>query len=202
MSTRLSRKQSQARTRRLLIDAGAKAFRRHGFYRASAEAIAADAGFTRGALYANFDGKEGLFLAVLDEEIVRRRDMLNSPLDPAALAERYEQLLDGDPDWTLALLEFTIHAAREPQLKHALVQRNRELRAAIVSLLDPRAAGAGSARGRGRRQARPRHQHRGIPGTRARPGRRRTSPAGASLRRCTRLTGSGNLKHLDIAPLG
>lgn len=136
MSNRLSRQESQANTRSRLIEAAKVAFREHGFHRASADAIAADAGFTRGALYANFDGKDGLFLAVLDEEIDARYATLSSPTpDAKTLASRYCRLLDEDPEWTLALLEFTIHAARHPELAERLRARNDDLRRLAVNAI-------------------------------------------------------------------
>jgi AcrR family transcriptional regulator len=135
MSSRITRQQSQAQTRRRLIDAAKSAFREHGFHRASADALAAGAGFTRGALYANFDGKEGLFLAVLDEEIEARREAFLPTEDVRGAASVYRALLDGDRGWTLALLEFTTHAARQPELAEQLRLRNRALRAIIVGLL-------------------------------------------------------------------
>jgi AcrR family transcriptional regulator len=135
MSNRPTRKETQARTRERLVTAAAAAFREHGFHRASAEAIAAEAGFTRGALYANFDGKDGLFLAVLDEELVRRQAAFRRSEDPGVMARRYQRLLDRDPGWTLALLEFTIHAARHPPLAVELRRRNEEIRLGIEELI-------------------------------------------------------------------
>jgi AcrR family transcriptional regulator len=135
MSTRISRQESQANTRRRLIEAAKAAFREHGFHRASADAVAADAGFTRGALYANFDGKEGLFLAVLDEEMDARWAVLSQPADAKTAASRYCRLLDDDPEWTLALLEFTIHAARHPELAEQLRARNDDLRRLAVDAI-------------------------------------------------------------------
>lgn len=132
MSKRVNRQESQANTRRRLIKAAKAAFREHGFHRASADAVAAEAGFTRGALYANFDGKEGLFLAVLDEEIDARWEVLSQPADVEMAAARYCRLLDDDPGWTLALLEFTIHAARHPELAEQLRARNDALRKLAV----------------------------------------------------------------------
>ena len=49
-----------------------KIFARDGFEAAKLEEIAADAGYTRGAFYANFDSKEDLFLALLEKEITTR----------------------------------------------------------------------------------------------------------------------------------
>lgn len=102
MSSRPTRRESQAHTRRRLIEAAKSAFREHGFHRASAESLAVSAGYTRGALYANFDGKEGLFLAVLDEEVAVRRTVLAKSRDLETAARRYRTLLDEDPGWTLA----------------------------------------------------------------------------------------------------
>jgi AcrR family transcriptional regulator len=135
MSSHPTRRESQAHTRRRLIEAAKSAFREHGFHRASAESLAASAGYTRGALYANFDGKEGLFLAVLDEEVAVRRTVLAQSRDPESAARRYRTLLDEDPGWTLAVLEFTIHAARHPELAEQLTARNVELRASIIETL-------------------------------------------------------------------
>ncbi|MGV1049195.1 MAG: TetR family transcriptional regulator [Solirubrobacterales bacterium] len=124
-----------ARSRGRLIEAAKAAFREHGFHRASADAVAADAGFTRGALHASFDGKEGLFLAVLDEEIDARWATLSQPADAETAAARCCRLLDQDPGWTLALLEFTIHAARHPELAEQLRGRNDALRRQAVDVI-------------------------------------------------------------------
>lgn len=54
-------------TRTALLDAGRTLFVRQGFSAVSAEALVSEAGLTRGALYHHFDGKVGLFEAVLEE---------------------------------------------------------------------------------------------------------------------------------------
>ena len=48
------------------MQAAEKIFARDGFDSAKLEEIAAEAGYTRGAFYANFDSKEDLFLALLE----------------------------------------------------------------------------------------------------------------------------------------
>ncbi len=69
---RLTRRESQEATRARLVDAAERAFIRNGFEGASVEQIAAEAGFSRGAFYSNFDDKDALFLAVLNR---RQREM-------------------------------------------------------------------------------------------------------------------------------
>ena len=55
----------RARTRAALLEAGAQAFSRYGYGNVILEKVAADAGYTRGALYHQFAGKEELALAVV-----------------------------------------------------------------------------------------------------------------------------------------
>ncbi len=55
-----------------MIRAAEKIFARDGFEAAKLEEIAAEAGYTRGAFYANFDSKEDLFFALLEGEISSR----------------------------------------------------------------------------------------------------------------------------------
>jgi AcrR family transcriptional regulator len=56
----------RARTRAALLEAGARGFSRYGYGNVILEKVAADAGYTRGALYHLFTGKEELALAVVD----------------------------------------------------------------------------------------------------------------------------------------
>lgn len=69
---RLSRKEKQAETRRLLLDAAERVFLRRGLRGSSVEEIAAEAGFTRGAFYSNFTSKDELFVELLNTRIYDR----------------------------------------------------------------------------------------------------------------------------------
>jgi AcrR family transcriptional regulator len=71
---RLTREESRAQTHAALIAVGREHFLRYGLGGAVAEKIAEDAGYSRGALYSDFDGKEDLFLAVIREEQDRRME--------------------------------------------------------------------------------------------------------------------------------
>ena len=55
----------RARTRAALLEAGARGFSRYGYGNVVLEKVAAEAGYTRGALYHLFAGKEELALAVV-----------------------------------------------------------------------------------------------------------------------------------------
>src|SRR6187551_3859976 len=67
-------------TRDRLFEAAARVFEEHGIGGASIEAIAAAAGFTRGAFYSNFKSKDELIIAMLEDHVeqsIRRNlDML------------------------------------------------------------------------------------------------------------------------------
>lgn len=66
---RLTRAERQARTRADLLGAAARVFVQRGFQGSSVEAIAAEAGYSRGAFYSNFASKEELFAELLQERV-------------------------------------------------------------------------------------------------------------------------------------
>ena len=68
-------------TRARLIQSAEKVFARDGFEAAKLEEIAKDAGYTRGAFYANFESKEDLFVALLEKEIATRIATLEREMD-------------------------------------------------------------------------------------------------------------------------
>jgi AcrR family transcriptional regulator len=57
--------QRSARTRSALLESAARGLSRHGYANLVLEEVARDAGYTRGALYHQFKGKEDLALAAL-----------------------------------------------------------------------------------------------------------------------------------------
>ena len=65
--TRLTREENQALTRSRLLSVAKQHFARDGYAASSLDRIAEDAGFSKGAVYSNFSGKEELFLGVLEE---------------------------------------------------------------------------------------------------------------------------------------
>src|ERR1700735_1350119 len=103
---RLTREESRAQTRAALIAVGRTHFLRYGLGGAVAEKIAEDAGYSRGALYSNFDGKEDLFVAVIREEQARHLNVFQSLLkeEPSG-KKRFKKLRDAiaelmtDHDW-------------------------------------------------------------------------------------------------------
>src|SRR5918996_3278353 len=79
----LTRKQRQEQTREDLVGAAARVFARRGYHKATVEEIAAEAGFSTGAVYSNFDGKEQLFLAIADRQVGDRVAEITAVADAA-----------------------------------------------------------------------------------------------------------------------
>src|SRR5690348_8427030 len=106
-------------TRRKLLDAAKRIFAQEGFEAARLEDIAAGAGYTRGAFYANFKSKEDIFFALLEQWVGRRISDVSAVLarenTPAkrlrALREHYAQLAK-DRRLVLLSLEFKLFAIR------------------------------------------------------------------------------------------
>src|SRR5215207_6874422 len=144
MPTRpLTREQRKAQTRTQLLDAARKVFVREGFFRASVEDVAWEAGFTTGAVYSAFGGKSELLLAVVDRHMEERaRDMTQAVRDAPSLESAVQQVarywvetLRREPEWTLLLLEFWVYAARDPGLHHELATRHRRVIDSVVGLM-------------------------------------------------------------------
>lgn len=142
---RLSREESQARTRTELLAAAARVFARSGYHGASVAEIAEEAGYSHGAVYSNFAGKEELFLALYEEWIARRVAEMegisgtgSQPLRERvrAFVELMMQRLAGDPDPFVLRLEFTARASRDPELRSKLGTRARAVPEALARLVE------------------------------------------------------------------
>jgi AcrR family transcriptional regulator len=140
--TRLTRSESQARTRRLLVDTARTLFLRDGYAATSLEKVAEEAGFSKGAVYSNFDGKDDLCLAVLDTIHAEVAGAVLGSLDGARSIEEALDSFDlwaearlGDPDWSALEAEFAARSRRDPALRSALEERNLRLRRMIGDAL-------------------------------------------------------------------
>lgn len=119
------RRQPRTQTRAELLDAAAHVFAERGYNGASVEAISQAAGFSTGALYSNFKGKDDLFLALYEERIARRRRELRDAVQEAggrgpglqAAAASAADALRRDSDWFLLYCEFVLHAARDARFR-------------------------------------------------------------------------------------
>jgi AcrR family transcriptional regulator len=143
---RMSRAERQAHTRRALLEAGREVFVRDGFHRATLDRVAAEAGFTKGAVYANFPTKADLFLAVFEQRVETRRTRIRAVAERAASAheaqvaftDEWQRVLRDERAWSLLLIEFWVHAARDDELRARLRELHLRIREAIVEVLRER----------------------------------------------------------------
>lgn len=129
---RLTREESRARTRSTLISVARQHFLRYGLGGAVAEKIAEDAGYSRGALYSNFDGKEELFLAVIEEEQAQHSNAFQllikeEPSGKMRLRKFRDAIADlfTDPDWIVLRAEFESGALRNERIREKFVEVHR-----------------------------------------------------------------------------
>ncbi len=129
-------------TRARFLQAAEKIFARDGFEAAKLEEIAADAGYTRGAFYANFDTKEDLFLALLEREITSRIANLRkhvakyeSPTEKLGALRDFWLDMCVDRRWSLLALEFKLFAVRHHEVKTRLIALHRRLVSSGVEML-------------------------------------------------------------------
>lgn len=143
MTTRLSRSQQVEQNRALVLAAARRVLLARGYAGSTIDAIAEDAGFSKGVVYSQFGGKADLFLALLEQRIaeraeVNRRIVADSggPDALRRLARRNAQQSEDEPDWPRLLLEFRLVAARDPDLNEryaALHARTVDQFAAAIS---------------------------------------------------------------------
>ncbi|HEX4466917.1 MAG TPA: TetR/AcrR family transcriptional regulator [Solirubrobacteraceae bacterium] len=142
-SRRLTREQSRAQTRERLLEAARTAFARSGFHGASVEEIASEAGFSTGALYSNFDGKEDLFLVLMEREIdTHAREIAAAVAERSSVAERarggaqqWMTMIDREPDLLLLFMEFWAYGVRDPQVRPKVAARFAQMREVLTRLI-------------------------------------------------------------------
>lgn len=129
-------------TRRRLLAAAERIFARDGFEAARLEEIAAAAGYTRGAFYANFTDKEELFFALLEHWIGARVNEVNALLSrckgPSELVRAlraYYAENAKDRRLVLLSLEFDLYAVRHPEAHSRLRARQRKFRSCGEEIL-------------------------------------------------------------------
>jgi AcrR family transcriptional regulator len=123
MRTRLSRVAQVERNGERLLQAARQVFLAKGYAGASLDAIAEEAGFSKGVVYSQFDSKADLFFALLDRRIRERAEQNERIVAEVAgrggvgaLLELAERIFRGEPEWSLLVLEFRVHAARDARL--------------------------------------------------------------------------------------
>jgi len=132
MPARVSRMERVERNREEVLAAARRVFLERGYAGASLDAIADEAGFSKGVVYSQFDSKGDLFMALLERRIAERATQNEAIAKRSRGVEGMRALLraarqDGEAEagWGLLLLEFRVHAARDPTLSRRYAEAHR-----------------------------------------------------------------------------
>jgi AcrR family transcriptional regulator len=129
---RLTREERKAATREALIRAGCDVVRARGFG-VSVEEIANAAGFTKGAVYSNFEGRVELITAIAQRVVLEEADDIDhsAPSLADALekeARRIAHDVDQQPERFVLTMDMCVAVMRDPALRRALMTREPSAR--------------------------------------------------------------------------
>jgi AcrR family transcriptional regulator len=148
-TVRLTRAERREQTRDDLIAAAYRLFTEGGFHATSLDQIAAAAGYTKGAVYSNFDSKEDLFFAVYERRVAEAEAQMRELFagDVAAGLDRIAADTTGrinrDDGWLAAFFEFWAHVIRRPELRGRFAEIHRRVQVPVAGALERVAAERG-----------------------------------------------------------
>lgn len=142
----------QREAREELLAAALRVFAKRGYQQAGVDEIAAEAGYSKGALYWHFPGKEQLLVALLEERIdAPMREMValleSAPPDrdmSKEAAREFARQLNEEREAILIDREYWTLAIRDPELWTLYIQRQADLRRALASAIQARASHLGT----------------------------------------------------------
>jgi len=140
---RLSREESRAQTREHLLESAKFLFAQKGFEATSVEDVAEHAGYSRGALYSNYSGKEELLIALIEQcferDIAQIESVTEGVTDPVLRGQIIlEQFVNVDLPLEALLLqqEFWMCALRYPLVRAVQSRQLEGIHKAISRLVE------------------------------------------------------------------
>ena len=156
-AARVDRRTRTARTeggeaRAELLSAALRVFARRGYRDASVDEIAAEAGYSKGAVYWHFSGKAELLTTLLEERVdapMREKVALlaSAPVEQDMSAEASNTFARLGAEEREALMlerEYATLALRDPDLGARYVERQSELRRKLGTAMEARARHLGT----------------------------------------------------------
>jgi AcrR family transcriptional regulator len=149
--TRAARSEGRA-ARDELLSAALRVFARRGYRDAGVDEIAAEAGYSKGALYWHFAGKEELLSTLVEERIdapVRDRVALLASAPPeqdmsVEGTREFARQAETEREATLLEREYWTLAIRDPELRARYAAREADRRTALAAALQARARHLGT----------------------------------------------------------
>ncbi|MGO9173518.1 MAG: TetR/AcrR family transcriptional regulator [Rhodomicrobium sp.] len=121
---RLTREESHLQTRARLLAAAQEEIARHGISAASVRNISEAAGFSQGAFYSNFQSKEAMLLALMEDHMQQEAVAFQEIIEATAPDDLEKTLveiagwlrtLQADRSWSMLALELQMHANRNAE---------------------------------------------------------------------------------------
>ncbi len=127
-------------TRERLLAAAERVIDRHGFGGASIDLITAEAGYSKGAIYSNFESKEAVFLELLrlymERDMAELERIVSLESDELfAAVTKWLETMDAERDCPLLATELKLQARRSPvfaERYYALQERQIRTLAGIL----------------------------------------------------------------------
>jgi len=142
MAVRLRRPELVQRNRAAVLEAARRVFIERGYTGATLEAIAEEAGFSKGVMYSQFASKPDLLLTILEKRIEERArenerivaDHSGSKGLRAILGTAINHAVK-DAAWALLLIEFRALAARDVEVSRRCAELDRRTVQLLANLL-------------------------------------------------------------------
>ena len=123
MAVRMRRAEQVERNHGAVLEAARQVFIERGYAGASLEAIAEEAGFSKGVVYSQFGSKPDLFFALLERRIEERAAQNERIVAQSVGVDALRELIQAasqhaaaDSGWPYVLTEFRALAIRDPEL--------------------------------------------------------------------------------------
>jgi AcrR family transcriptional regulator len=114
-------------TQSKILHAAQAIFSEQGFEKTQLEEVAVRAGYTRGAIYAHYSGKEDLFLALIEHCVLAKfsavRQLIEGEPEASKRAGLFKRWIASqvcDHSFGMLLLEFKLYALRRPRSREKL----------------------------------------------------------------------------------
>ncbi|MFK3938048.1 TetR/AcrR family transcriptional regulator [Alkalihalobacillus sp. NPDC078783] len=146
---RRTHEERKVETRKMLLNAAAEIFAQLGFHGASVDKIAEYAGYSKGAVYANFNSKEELFLALLEEKMKRDVDTIHQAMKQQQSVDQFIEKIDYYFDlerqtnrvWSILNMEFLLYAMRQESVREKwtamIVDSVEQISDGIEKMMEP-----------------------------------------------------------------
>ncbi len=142
---KLTRERRLQQTRDVLVEAATEVFARRGYEGASLDEIAETAGFTRGAIYKHFAGKEELFFAVVEASNQRVIEEFRAiapasadanEWDIARLAGLWRASVTEHEDLLALGMEHQLYVLRNPSARQRALAHRRKNRQLVAGFIE------------------------------------------------------------------